>query len=100
MEGAIVIRRVDDLGRILIPSEIRKKAKISAGSIMEISANGGEIVLRKHNMDNEMLDAINMISDTIDFYVGELEEGKASAVRRHIDEIKELLKQGEEERWG
>lgn len=46
-----IIRRVDNLGRVVIPREYRKLHKISLGDPMEISCNAnGEIVLRKIDM--------------------------------------------------
>lgn len=42
-------RRVDDLGRIVVPIEIRKRAGIERGEEFEISVqeSSGEIVLRR-----------------------------------------------------
>lgn len=46
-----IIRKVDGLGRVVIPREFRKLNKISLGDPMEISCmDSGEIVLRKMDM--------------------------------------------------
>ena len=46
-----IVRKVDGLGRIVIPREFRKLYKISPEDPMEISClDGGEIVLRKIDM--------------------------------------------------
>ena len=46
-----IVRKVDGLGRIVIPREFRKLYKISLGDPIEISClDGGEIVLRKMDM--------------------------------------------------
>lgn len=44
-----IIRRVDDLGRIVIPKEIRHKAGIKEGEPMEINVQGSSIILTKYN---------------------------------------------------
>lgn len=46
-----IVRKVDGLGRIVIPREFRKLYKISLGDPIEISClDGGEILLRKMDM--------------------------------------------------
>lgn len=48
METTGIVRRVDDLGRIVIPKEIRKTLKISDGDAVEIIASGDEIRVKKY----------------------------------------------------
>ena len=47
MKKAVLIRRVDDLGRILIPREVRRTLKITDGQPMEVFVDGDSIVLKK-----------------------------------------------------
>ena len=47
------IKRIDDLGRIVIPKEIRRLLCIQNNENMEISINNDEIVLKKHSLLNE-----------------------------------------------
>ena len=55
MKDTGVVRRIDDLGRVVIPKEIRKNLKIREGDSLEIYINGeGLIVLRKHSPLNEL----------------------------------------------
>jgi AbrB family transcriptional regulator, transcriptional pleiotropic regulator of transition state genes len=42
-----VVRRVDELGRIVIPVEIRKRFEIAVRDPLEISVRGDEIVLSR-----------------------------------------------------
>ena len=44
-----IIRRFDDLGRIVIPKEIRRKFKINAGEPVEISITEEGILLKPYN---------------------------------------------------
>ena len=47
MKATGVVRRIDDLGRIVIPKEIRRTLRISEGSPLEIfTEKDGEIVLK------------------------------------------------------
>ena len=44
-----IIRRIDDLGRIVIPREIRKKLKVSDGDSFEIfMTREGELILKPY----------------------------------------------------
>ena len=44
-----IIRRIDDLGRIVIPREIRKKLKVSDGDSFEIfMTRDGEVILKPY----------------------------------------------------
>ena len=42
-------RRIDELGRIVIPKEIRKKLRIKNGDNLEILVDGDNITLRKYS---------------------------------------------------
>lgn len=41
-------RRIDDLGRIVIPKEIRESLNIKDGDLLDIGTQGHEITIRKH----------------------------------------------------
>lgn len=49
MKATGVIRRIDDLGRIVIPKEIRKTLRIKDGESVEIFLNSDNIVLKKYS---------------------------------------------------
>lgn len=49
MKTTGVSRRIDDLGRIVIPKEIRKNLKIRNGEMLEIMVDEDNIILSKHS---------------------------------------------------
>lgn len=49
MKNTGVVRRIDDLGRIVIPKEIRKTLRIKDGESLEIFLNNDNIVLKKYS---------------------------------------------------
>lgn len=49
MKSTGVVRRIDDLGRIVIPKEIRRSLRIREGESLEIYSNDQEIVLKKYS---------------------------------------------------
>ena len=48
MKTTGIIRRIDDLGRIIIPKEIRKTLKIEEGDPIEIYTNNNTLILEKY----------------------------------------------------
>ena len=49
-----IIRRFDDLGRIVIPKEIRRKFKINVGELVEICIIDDGILLKPYNGAHEI----------------------------------------------
>lgn len=48
MKSTGIVRRIDDLGRVVIPKEIRRTQGIREGDPMEIFVNGDSVVLKKY----------------------------------------------------
>ena len=44
-----IIRKVDELGRIVIPMELRNKLEIAEKDPLEIFVDGSSIILKKYN---------------------------------------------------
>lgn len=67
MKSTGITRRIDDLGRIVIPKEIRKNLKIKENEVLEIFINNDEIILKKFSPFNDsekvLSDYIKVISD-------------------------------------
>ena len=57
MRATGIIRRIDDLGRVVIPKEIRRTLRIREGDPLEIFVDrGGEVILKKYSPINELAD--------------------------------------------
>lgn len=65
MKSFGLVRRIDDLGRIVIPKEIRKNLKIRDGDTLEIFIEQDGIVLKKYSIVCDLLNLINSLIDTI-----------------------------------
>ena len=45
-----IVRRIDELGRVVIPKEIRKTQRIRTGDSLEIYTDGnGEVIFKKYS---------------------------------------------------
>ena len=55
MKATGIVRRIDDLGRVVIPKEIRKTLRIREGTPMEIFTDRqGELILKKYSSVGEL----------------------------------------------
>lgn len=55
MKATGIVRRIDDLGRVVIPKEIRRVLRIREGDPLEIyTNNSGEVILKKYSPINEL----------------------------------------------
>ncbi len=55
METTGVVRRIDDLGRVVIPKEIRRTLGIKDGTSLEIFVEKDMVALKKHSSMNNLL---------------------------------------------
>ncbi|RWZ51258.1 stage V sporulation protein T [Halobacillus fulvus] len=57
MKATGIVRRIDDLGRVVIPKEIRRTLRIREGDPLEIFVDReGEVILKKYSPINELGD--------------------------------------------
>lgn len=81
-----IIRRFDDLGRIVIPKEMRQAHGWEEGAPIEIVPNGETIVLQPYG-DNQRLEYL------FNELIGLMEErgldDKESLLRKMMEELKE-----------
>lgn len=55
MRATGIVRRIDDLGRVVIPKEIRRTLRIREGDPLEIyTDSGGEVIFKKYSPLGEM----------------------------------------------
>ena len=52
MRATGIVRRIDDLGRVVIPKEIRRSMKIREGDALEIFTSDEGVTFRKYSSDH------------------------------------------------
>ena len=91
MEATGIIRRIDDLGRVVIPKEIRRACNIREGDPLEIFLQDGGVVFKKYNPNyrDELTNTLRNAADYYDAY----EDNRAIAgqLRKIAREIDTLL---------
>lgn len=66
MKATGIVRRIDDLGRVVVPKEIRRTLRIREGDSMEIfTGTDGEIILKKYSPIGEMGDFARQYADAL-----------------------------------
>lgn len=65
MKATGVVRRIDELGRIVIPKEIRKTLRIKEGENLEIYIDNDTIILKKYSSMHSLEELAQKLTDTI-----------------------------------
>lgn len=69
MKTTGIVRRIDELGRIVIPKEIRRSLRIKEGESLEILINNEDIILKKYSVIKNLNDFAQNITDSIYSFV-------------------------------
>ena len=73
MKATGVVRRIDDLGRIVIPKEIRKTLRIKEGDPLEIFTNKeGEVIFKKYSPIGELSEFATEYAETLSKTTGHI----------------------------
>lgn len=68
-----IVRRIDDLGRIVIPKEIRRTLRIREGDPLEIFVDrDGEVILKKYSPIGELADFAKEYADSLHETMGHI----------------------------
>lgn len=100
MKATGIIRRIDELGRVVIPKDIRRTCRIREGDPFEIfiDQKDGQPMICFHKYDTGFINSLTALADTIDDeMMDSATNGQRSEVRKHFNEIAKILKEWEEE---
>ena len=65
MKATGIVRRIDDLGRVVIPKEIRRTMRIREGDPLEIYTSGdGEVIFKKYSPIGEMGESAAQVAES------------------------------------
>ena len=71
MKATGIVRRIDDLGRVVIPKEIRRTMRIREGDPLEIyTEKDGEVIFKKYSPVGELSEFAGHIADTLNKTTG------------------------------
>lgn len=91
MRATGIVRRIDELGRIVIPKEIRKKFGINEGDPLEIFVNKDEIILRKYDVSIGLKNAVKRLENEFFVAKNDMEKETADKIYEYINALREIL---------
>ena len=73
MKATGIVRRIDDLGRVVLPKEIRRTLRIREGDPLEIFTDReGEIILKKYSLIGELSQCAGLCAEALAQTTGQL----------------------------
>ena len=66
MKATGIVRRLDDLGRLVSPKEIRKQYRLKEGDSIEFFIEHDRIVIQKFDVLSKHLEEINLMVETLE----------------------------------
>ncbi len=73
MKATGIVRRIDDLGRVVIPKEIRRTLRIREGDPLEIFVDrDGEVILKKYSPIGELGEFAKEYADSLHEAIGHI----------------------------
>ena len=100
MKATGIVRRIDDLGRVVIPKEIRRSCHIREGEPLEIYLDqmDGQSVVCFRKYETGFVNSLTTLADAIDNeMMNSATDKQCNEVRDHFNEIIKILKAWENE---
>ena len=73
MKATGIVRRIDDLGRVVIPKEIRRTMRIREGDPLEIyTSRDGEVIFKKYSLLGGVEDFAAQLCETMSRSTGDI----------------------------
>lgn len=99
MKALGIMRRIDDLGRIVIPKEIRRSLKIREGDALELYRDDDMICLRKVETEKNFIEDVKKMNyDIAELLYSWDNREELSVISKAFDTILEQLNTIEKKR--
>lgn len=85
MKATGIIRRIDDLGRVVIPREIRRYLSIKEGDALEVYPTESGVTFIPYHAERELKDDLFRIIENYEW-----DERDNESVQKAISELKEI----------
>lgn len=93
MKATGILRRVDDLGRIVIPKDIRRTLRIHEGDALEIYTDEDMVCFKRYDIEKNHLAELKRLSDSIaEYYWSPENSDNLKIINIAIHEIELQLK--------
>lgn len=92
MRATGIVRRIDDLGRVVIPREIRKQFGIKECDPMEIFIDEDKIILKKYDVSIGLSELVRKLNDEFFDIKNDMDTKIADQISEHINALRAILK--------
>lgn len=92
MKATGMVRKVDDLGRIVLPIELRRNLGISVGDPVEFYVDGQTIIVKKYDTTGSVAELVDRLEQEIRMKARLLTPKKMAKLNKKIQELKEIVK--------
>lgn len=92
MRATGIVRRVDDLGRVVIPKELRRSMGIKEGEPLEIYLEDDAVIFRRYSYN--LVDEVKRVAELIECNCNADRETMAD-ISRMLSTVAELVKDEE-----
>lgn len=92
-----IVRSIDNLGRVVIPRELRRTIGLPDGTPLEIFSETGKdgnitgIVMRKYNKPEALFDLKNLIDNISDKRYGDIPEDKKEEFLKLLNDAQKVI---------
>jgi len=99
MKATGIVRRIDDLGRVIIPKEIRRTMRLREGDPMEIFIEDDAVCFKKYDASQVPLDVLSDLKSLIDDKINDITKNvdKQKAIYDKLRDLEDLLRDSEDD---
>jgi len=91
MKGTGIVRRIDEMGRVVLPKEIRRTLTINESDSLEIYVEGNEIILNKYSTEESIINTLENLDEILQEHEGKLGILKTQELKKLIEDMKDIL---------
>lgn len=96
MKETGIVRKIDRVGRVVIPKELRWKYQIDCGDMVEIFTEKDCICLKKYDTEANIMDQVDVLYETVERMERELKETKE--LEEYLKKVRSKLEQLQEDK--
>ena len=67
MKTTGITRKIDDLGRVVLPIELRRMLGIEVKDSLEIFVDGDSVILRKYRRDTDKVEMVEQLQNILSY---------------------------------
>lgn len=91
MKETGIVRKIDKVGRVVIPKELRWKYNINIGDMVEIYTDQDSVYLKKYDVESNVMEQVEELYEAVERMEQELKDTKE--LEQYLEKVKSKLEQ-------